>query len=303
MSVSGGYFRRGFHHLINSTNLATTLSDYTPIAIANPMSGEPVTIYSLAPAKIGLVNILDATSTQNKQTYDGYEATFDGRFINRLRVFGGLTIGRTRSVSCDVQDDPNRLRFCDQTQFDIPFQPQYKLSGSYQLPAGFNLSGVFASYPGALLNVNYLVNRTIAPGLSQSQISVPLAAPGSQYIERLTQLDVRVGKTVRVRGVELQAAFDVFNATNSDAVFNRSADVRELARPSDRRHPGPAVPCRHADEVLNRPAPGATLHVVTFIRVRSRCFVRPYAVHETTNGADGDATGAGRRTGSRNEPQ
>jgi hypothetical protein len=234
VSVSAGYFRRGFHHLINSTNLATTPADFTPITITNPVSGEPVTVYSLDPAKIGLVNILDATSTRNKQTYDGYEATFDGRLVNRLRVFGGLTLGRTRSVSCDVQDDPNRLRYCDQTEFDIPFQPQYKLSGSYQLPAGFNFSGVFASYPGALLNVNYLVNRTIAPGLSQSQISVPLVAPGSRYIERLTQLDLRVGKTVRVRGMELQAALDVFNATNSDAVFNEVQTFgSSLGRPTD----------------------------------------------------------------------
>ena len=45
------------------------------------------------------------------------------------------------------------------------------------------------SYPGAMLAVNYLVNRTIAPGLTQSQVSVPIAPPGSRYADRLTQLD------------------------------------------------------------------------------------------------------------------
>ena len=63
---------------------------------------------------------------------------------------------------------------------------------------------------------------------------MPLIAPGSQYIERLTQLDVRFGRTFHLRGVELQAALDVFNATNSDAVFNQVQTFgSSLGRPTD----------------------------------------------------------------------
>jgi hypothetical protein len=41
VSVSGGYFRREYHRLINANNLATTPADYTPVVITNPVSGQP----------------------------------------------------------------------------------------------------------------------------------------------------------------------------------------------------------------------------------------------------------------------
>ncbi len=205
-SVAGGYFRRGYHRIITSTNLAAGLSDYTPITIANPLGGESVTVYSLNAAKLGLVNILDSTSAENSRTYNGFEGSLDVRLTKRLRAFGGVTIDRSRSNFCDVQDDPNQLRYCDQSQFSIPFRKQYKLSGSYSLPFGIRTSGVLQSYPGPALGINYLVNRTIAPGLIQSQVSVPIAPPGSRYGDRLTQFDARLAKTVHLRNLEVEGA-------------------------------------------------------------------------------------------------
>jgi hypothetical protein len=141
-------------------------------------------------------------------------------------------------------DDPNLLRFCDQTALSIPFQAQYKLSGAYQLPVGFQASGVFASYPGLPLNasagawlgtLNYLVNKAIAPGLIQSQVTVPLVAPGgSSYFNRLSQLDLRVAKSVRIARVDLQGALDVFNTLNASTVFNQIQTFGSaLGRPTD----------------------------------------------------------------------
>ena len=233
-SVSGGYFRRGYHRIIKSTNLAVNLTDYTPIPIVNPLDGETIAVYSLNPSKLGLVNILDTTSGENSRTYNGFEANIDVRLTRQLRAFGGITIDRSRTNLCDVQDDPNLLRYCDQSAFSIPFVTQYKLSGSYLLPYGIRTSGVLQSYPGAMLAVNYLVNRTIAPGLTQSQVSVPIAPPGSRYADRLTQLDARIAKSVRMGRVELEGAFDIFNAANSSAAFNEVQTYgSSLGRPTD----------------------------------------------------------------------
>jgi hypothetical protein len=233
-SISGGYFRRGYHRIIRSTNLAVGLGDYTPITIANPLGGESVTVYSLNPAKLGLVNILDSTSATNSRTYNGVEVNLDVRLTKRLRTFGGVTVDRSRSTLCDVQDDPNLLRYCDQTQFSVPFLSQYKFSGSYLLPFGLRTSGVLQSYAGGILGVTYLVNRTIAPGLTQSQVSVPIAPPGSRYGDRLTQLDARLAKTVHVHHVEVEGAFDIFNATNSSAAFTEVQTFgSSLGRPTD----------------------------------------------------------------------
>ena len=61
-------------------------------------------------------------------------------------VNGGTSTGRTLSITCDVQD-PNNLRFCDQTTYDVPFRTLFRLSGTYGLPFGIRASAVFQSIP------------------------------------------------------------------------------------------------------------------------------------------------------------
>jgi hypothetical protein len=244
VAVSGGYYRRGFHRLLKSTNLSTSLSDYSPLTILSPLNGEAITIYSISPAKLGLVNILSTNSTSNSQTYNGFEASFDARLGKKLMTFAGVTVGRTIARTCDVQDNPNLLRFCDQSVLSVPFQAQYKLSGAYQLPMHFQVSGVFASYPGVpmaatggawLGTTNYIVSKAIAPGLTQTSVTVPLVPPGgNSYFDRLSQLDLRVARSVRVNHVDLTGALDIFNAMNASTVFNQIQTYGSaLGRPTD----------------------------------------------------------------------
>ncbi len=244
VAVSAGYYRRGFHRLIHGTNLSTSLSDYSPLTITSPLNGEAITIYSISPAKLGLVNILDTNSTSNSQTYNGFEASFEARRGKKLTMFAGVTVGRTIAKTCDVQDNPNLLRFCDQSVLSVPFQPQYKLSGAYQFPMHFQVSGVFASYPGVPMNAtggtwlgttNYIVSKTIAPGLTQTSVTVPLVPPGgNSYFDRLSQLDLRVARSVRVNHVDLTGALDIFNTMNASTVFNQIQTYGSaLGRPTD----------------------------------------------------------------------
>ena len=55
-------------------------------------------------------------------------------------LFGGFATERTMRVICDEPDDPNRLLYCDDADNGIPYRPQLKLSGSYPLPKGFQVS-------------------------------------------------------------------------------------------------------------------------------------------------------------------
>ena len=125
------------------------------------------------------------------------------------------------------------MRYCDQRQYHIPFRTQFKLAGSYALPVGLQLSGSFQSYPGTVtygntstatpwLNVNYIVNRTIAAGLTQSQENIPLIPPGSKYLPRWNQVDLRLAKKFRFRDSGYwQAQADLFNGLNSHVVINQ----------------------------------------------------------------------------------
>jgi hypothetical protein len=51
------------------------------------------------------------------------------------------------TVSC-ASNDPNAFRYCDQSQYDIPFRSDFKLAGSYSLVWGTQVGVAFASYPG-----------------------------------------------------------------------------------------------------------------------------------------------------------
>jgi hypothetical protein len=69
------------------------------------------------------------------------------------------------------------------------------------------------------LEVNYSVDRTIVPTLTQSSVTVPLIAPGTKYLDRYNQLDFRFARRFQVRNIRLQGQFDIFNLLNSSSIL------------------------------------------------------------------------------------
>jgi hypothetical protein len=222
--------------------------DYTPITITNPIDGSPITVYNLDPSKLGAINIVDKNSSTNSRVYNGIEATFNVR-VHGVTLFGGFNSGRQVSNNCQVfvgqslnsvtqptpaASNPNLLRYCDQSQYHIPFRTQFKVAGNYDLPLGLLVSGSFQSYPGTVsygngatntpwLNVNYIVNKSIAPGLVQTQENIPLIAPGTKYLDRWNQLDLRLAKKFRIREtLSWQVQADLFNSLNSHVVISQN---------------------------------------------------------------------------------
>jgi hypothetical protein len=248
VSVSLNWVRRDFKRLFWTDNILTTFDDYAVVQVPNPLSAsELIPIYNLNPAKRGLVQQVDRNSDQNKRTYNGYDVGFTAR-VGGGSVYGGTSIGRQITVWCEV-DDPNSLRFCDQRDLDIPYLAQYKLAGSYPLPYAIQLSGSWQGYPGVptgtnrqdveydsglnrildpSLNVNYVVDRTIVPNLTAASVTVPLLKPGTKYLDRWNQIDVRLSRKFQIRRLSLQGQFDVFNLLNS----SNALGVTETLGPS-----------------------------------------------------------------------
>src|SRR5262249_32203696 len=122
-------------------------SEYTLLTIADPRNNDgTLPLYNLNRSVFGLVNEIDANSSRNTRTYRGVDATFNWRLRRGGVLSGGTSTGRTLTSSCDVED-PNNLRFCDYTQYDIPFQTLFKLAGTYPLPHGMRVSGTFQHTP------------------------------------------------------------------------------------------------------------------------------------------------------------
>lgn len=238
-SVTFSYFRRDYKDLIWSDNLAIDPADYTPFTVPSPLNnGDTVTIYNLNPKKASALNLLDQNSTVNYRKYTGYDVNFNSR-MKGLTLFGGISLGHQIANTCQVED-PNFQRYCDQSQYDIPYYTQLKFNGSYMLPWQLSVSGTFQSYPGDARNatvdgtiaaedpslrINWLVDRTTfknltGQNLTQSQVTVPLIAPGTKLLGRQNQVDIRLKRAFKVRQMTLEAQADAYNALNTGVVLN-----------------------------------------------------------------------------------
>jgi hypothetical protein len=240
VSVSVNWVRRDFSRLFWTDNVLTTFDDYTVVQIPNPViPGETIPIYNLSRAKLGLVSQIDKNSDKNKRWYNGYDVGFSAR-VGGGNVYGGTSIGRQLTANCDV-DDPNSLRFCDQRELDMPYLTQFKVSASYPLPLGVQISGNWQGYPGQpggtarqdatydpaisrvidpSLNVNYVVDRTVVPSLVQTSVTVPLIKPGTKYLGRWNQVDVRLAKKFGVGRLRMQGQLDIFNILNASSILS-----------------------------------------------------------------------------------
>src|SRR5262249_14742189 len=201
--------------------------------------GSTVTLYNLNPAKASAFNLLDQNSPTNYRKYAGYDVSFNSR-MKGLTLFGGVSMGHQVSNTCQVED-LNLTRFCDQSGVGIPYYTQLKVNGSYMLPWQLSISGTFQSYPGDARNasmdtliaaedpslrVNWQVDRPTflrltGQNLTQSSITLPLNAPGTKFLERQNQLDIRLKRLFRVHGFTFEAQADAYNALNTGVVLTR----------------------------------------------------------------------------------
>jgi hypothetical protein len=256
LSLFVGYFHRHFYNQEAQRNPLLTSADWTPFTVANPLgNGETITLFNLNPAKAGQYasSLVDFNSDINRSIYDGFEVSFTARLPRRAVVFGGWSNDRLITVTCD-QYDPNKLRFCDQTGKTFqeygktsmpPFRNDFKVSASYPVGWGIDVSGVFMSYAGKgnsytaqdpSLGVYWSVPASAFPNGQRTRVvtsapillaaggqtqapGVNLISPNTKFQERWNQLDLSMKKTFRFGTKEVQPQLAVFNVTNGNVVL------------------------------------------------------------------------------------
>jgi hypothetical protein len=232
VSVTAGYYRRKFGNLRVNDNLnISPTTDYNPFTIIGPSDPRfptnpgQITMYSLNANKLGTpADTLVTFSTLNNNIYNGVEFGTTARFSRGL-FFAGVTTERSETLNCDVRDNPNSNRFCDNVP---PFRTQFKGSASYTLPYDVQLSGSFFSRPGSSISANYpvtsaIAGRTIFGNVGGTQsITVNLIEPNTLFNDRINQLDARVGKSFRFGRFRAQGFVDIFNLMNAGTVTSVS---------------------------------------------------------------------------------
>jgi hypothetical protein len=200
-------------------------------------------------------NFVTATDNFGKvvDLYTGFDVSLTGRLPNGAQASGGVSVGRERTDFCDIAGKvgigtntdttagkinlenytgnainnsgqtatgfPSRL-YCKVTP---PFSGDWKALVSYPVKWGINISATWQNRLGPqILARQTLTSAQVAPALgrglsSGSTTTVNLIQPGTQYSDRLNQIDLRIAKSVKVGGGRIQGTISAFNLLNGNS--------------------------------------------------------------------------------------
>jgi hypothetical protein len=164
----------------------------------------------------------------------------NARPLPALTFQGGFSTGRSVTDNCEIRSKlPEIGPLNPYCHTSTGFVSQYKFFGAYVVPrVDVQLSGTFQGLPGPLLAANFNApNAIIRPSLGRllsgnaSNATVNLVRPGALYGERLNQLDLRVGKLLRVGRARTSVGVDVFNVLNANTVLTENSNFAAWRAP------------------------------------------------------------------------
>ena len=168
----------------------------------------------------------------NCSTSDSLGFNVNTRFGPGISLSGGVDTGRTVIDNCFVVDSPQQRLNCH-TVLPFSAQTQYKILGSLPLPHDITVSGTFQNVAGAPYEANWAApNSVIAPSLGRNlaacgtrvvctaTATVQLIAPLTEFMDRRTQIDMRLSKVFRLGSkTRLRANVDIYNVLNGSTVL------------------------------------------------------------------------------------
>ncbi|HUK36262.1 MAG TPA: carboxypeptidase regulatory-like domain-containing protein, partial [Vicinamibacterales bacterium] len=255
VAVDLGYFRRWYGNFAVTVNQAVNPSSYSTFGITAPNdprlpdAGQPLTgLFNLVPSQVGNVsNYFTGAGDFGSQIqhWNGFDLSLNARLLNNVLLQGGISSGKTVTDNCGVvAQHPDLLlgatllgtananawlpeAFCHQ---ESPFLTQVKFLGSYTVPrVDVQFSGSFQSLPGPMLVANaVLTNALVQPLLGRplsgsSTMTVEMIPPGSEYGDRLYQLDMRFAKLLKFSGLRTSVNLDVYNLFNGNPVLTENS--------------------------------------------------------------------------------
>jgi hypothetical protein len=238
VSVALSWLRADYRNQTATTNTLLGAGDFAPVTVASPLDGHSFTVYNLNRAKLGQVANFDATDPNKKQTFDTIEFNLNARLPHGATLAGGSQTDRTRLKTCTQKDDPNTQLFCDDTASGLPWLTTFKMYGTYPLPWGVQVSGVFNSFSPLFLpgsgTTSWLISPAtryaancvgactpgalVIPNMTVASLTIPLTPRNTQTLDRTNQFDLGLARVFRIRHVELRGRLDAFNAFNGSAI-------------------------------------------------------------------------------------
>jgi hypothetical protein len=264
LALNVGYFRTWYNGFLATDNVAVSgAANFDSFCITAPSDsrlpgggGNQICgLYDLKPAMFGRVdNLVTQASNYGDQTqvFNGVDLTLTGRFGQGGQFSGGLSMGRTVTDNCFLNDNPSVTTAAFLNVLALPATStvprnsefchvappwssgtQLKFLAVYPLPWDLETSAIVQNSPGIPITASYVVsNAQVREALGRNLSACPsqtvttctatyrteLIPPNTVFEPRLTQVDLRfsrlfrLGPTTRLRG-HLDI-YNVFNASN-----------------------------------------------------------------------------------------
>jgi outer membrane receptor protein involved in Fe transport len=233
--------------VIGTVDAVVPFSAYTPLQVQNPVTNQPMTIYTLQTAFRGLRGQTVLTNPGERpgdpekleRKYNGLEVVLRKRMHDNWQFEGSYVFGKGEGNVGNAFGDSFTADYTNPNVLinrygELPMGPrhQFKMHGAVRAPYDVTLSGYFELLSGIPWTDTFFGSGSVKgsaitryfqsayPAMqSETFIDVAGEAAGTRNFDAQRRLDVRAEKRFRVGNQELSGALDVFNVFNQGTVI------------------------------------------------------------------------------------
>jgi hypothetical protein len=231
--LAANYYFRNIKDQTGAENLANPASDYFATTVddngnplVNPITGQPMTLYNLNPADVGLSNYLITTIPElNSNHYNGVELTATKRMSKGWQVLAGYTLQQQKGTySRGLGDDfnnPNNDINRKNAILNYDATQMFKVLSNYTLPKSIALGLNYQHYTGYPLDPNNGPPTAVFENLNQGQVSVIGDPIGRIRLPNVNIVNLRLSRPTHLGDrFTLEPVADLFNIGNANTVIS-----------------------------------------------------------------------------------
>ncbi len=231
--VGVNFYYRNLRNQYAERNLANLPSDYVATQVdnqgqplVNSVTGQPITLFNLAPGKVGLSNYLITNIPDlNTNHYNGVEITVQKRMSRGWQVLAGYTLqqqkGTYRRGLTDDFNNPNNAINRGDAILNYDATQMFKVLSSYTFPKAFNVGLNFQHYTGYPLDPNNGPPTAVFENLNQGQVSVIGEQIGRLRLPNVDIVNLRISRPTHLgERFNIEPVADLFNLANANTVIS-----------------------------------------------------------------------------------